>query len=79
MWSTSRTKVSCHDQLDLVWFVMKIRQDNGMIDCIGLSMLKSKLNCLELFDQVQFVMKTRQDNDVTDWTSAPYTVNDTEL
>ena len=58
---------------------MKIRQDNGMIDYIGLSMLKSKLNCLELFDQVQFVMKTRQDNDVTDWTSVSYTVNDTEL
>ena len=58
---------------------MKIRQDNGMIDYIGLSMLKSKLNCLELFDQVQFVMKTRQDNDVNDWTSASYTVNDTEL
>lgn len=50
-----------------------------MIDCIGLFMLKSKLNCLELFDQVQFVMKTRQDNNVTDWTSALYTVSDTEL
>lgn len=58
---------------------MKIRQDNGMIDCIGLSMLKSKLNCLELFDQVQFVMKIRQDNNVTDWTSALYTVSDIEL
>ena len=38
-----------------------------------------KLSCHDWLDWVQCVKKTRQDNYMTDYTSAFYTENDTEL
>lgn len=34
-------KLSCHNQLDWVWFVIKTRQDKDMIDYIGLVYAKN--------------------------------------
>lgn len=57
-------KKNFHDQLDQVWSVIKIREDNDMIDSIVWSMLKSKLKCQDLSNRVRSVMKTRHDNNV---------------
>lgn len=42
MWSTSNLKLSCHDRLDRVWFVMKTRQNNDMTDHIALVYVEIK-------------------------------------
>ena len=41
-WSTSKMKLSCRDQSDRVWFVMKTRQDNDVTNRIGLVYVKTK-------------------------------------
>ena len=42
MWSTSKAKLSCHDQLDQVRSMTKIWQDNDMIDCIDLVYIETE-------------------------------------
>lgn len=36
MRSTLKTKLTCHDRSNHVWSVTKTKQDNDVIDCIGL-------------------------------------------
>ena len=40
---TPKMKPSCCDRSDLVQFVMKTKQDNDMIDNIGLVYIKTKI------------------------------------
>ena len=43
MWSTPKTKLSYCDQLDCVRFVMKARQDNDLIDHLGMFYTKNDI------------------------------------
>ena len=72
-------KLSCHDWLDYVCSITKIRQDNDVINHISLVYIKLKLNCRNLSNLVWYVMKTRVDNEVTDRTGEVYSENDNEL
>ena len=55
----SKMKLSCHDQLDRVWFVTKTSKDNNMIDRIGAFYVFIMLNCRNRLDQVPTLMKTK--------------------
>ena len=46
MWSLLKMKLSCFDQLDYVHSVTKTRQDNDMIDHIGLVYTKIDIELL---------------------------------
>ena len=72
-------KLSCCDRSNLVQFVMKTKQDNDMIDNIGLVYIKTKLNCRDISDRVQSVMKTRQENNLTDCRGVVYAENKIEI
>ena len=43
VWSISKTKLSCHDRLYWVRFVMKSKKDNDVTDLIGLVYAKIKI------------------------------------
>ena len=74
-----KMKLRCHNRLDQVWFKMKTRQDNDMIDLIDQSLLKSKLNYQDLSNSVQSMIKTEQNYELTDRASAFYSENNTKL
>ena len=42
-------KLSCRDRLNYVWFVMKTKQDNDVIDHIGLVYVKTETELLGPF------------------------------
>ena len=46
MWSIPKTKLICHDQSNQVWSVTKTREDNNMIDHIGLVYVEIKTKLL---------------------------------
>lgn len=46
MWSTPKTKLTYRDQLDRAQFVTKTKQDNNMIDRIGLIYAESEIELL---------------------------------
>ena len=41
-----KMKLSCSDRLDRVWFVTKTRQNNDVIDCIGVVYAETKTKLL---------------------------------
>lgn len=43
MWFTPKTKLSCHDQLDQVWYMTKIRLDNDVTDRTVVIYAKNKI------------------------------------
>ena len=71
----TKSILNCHDQSDWVQFLMNPKEDNDVIDPTGVVWLQS----WDLFDQVQSMTKTIQGNDVTNYTSAFYIENDSEL
>ena len=46
VWSTPKTILNCHNLSGLLQFVMKTRQNNDMIDCIGVVYAKTKTKLL---------------------------------
>lgn len=79
MQSTSKMKLSYHDRLDHVRSVMKTRQDNDVIDFIGLVYTEIEIKLSRPIWPGVVYNKTRQDNNVVDRTSVLYTKNDTKL
>lgn len=63
--STSKTKLNFHDRLDGVRFLIKTRQDNDVVNRIGLAYPKIETELLGTIESMQFVTKTGQDNNVT--------------
>ena len=53
--------------------MIKIKQDNDVIDCIGVVYDETETELLNLSNKVRYVAKTRQDNDMINHTSAVYT------
>ena len=56
MWYTPKTKLSCLDQSDLVWFVMKTRQDNDV--AYHTSAVNAE-NCPDRLDREPTMTKTK--------------------
>ena len=57
VWSMSKSKLNYHDLSNKVRSIMITRQDNDMIDCIGVVYAESKLNYRDLSNRVRYVMK----------------------
>ena len=51
---------------------MKIRQNNDVIDCIGVVYVENKTELCEQSDWVWYVIKTSKDNDITSCTGLVY-------
>ena len=77
MRSKPKTKLSYHDWFDGVWFVMKTKQDNDMIDCIGLVKVETKTKLLEFIWLGAICDEGQMDNDVTDHIVVVYVKNKT--
>ena len=39
-------KLSCRDRLDRVWSITKTREDNYVIDCVGLVYVETEIELL---------------------------------
>ena len=53
--------------------MIKIKQDNDVIDCVGVVYDETETELLNLSNKVRYVAKTRKDNDMINRTSAVYT------
>ena len=51
MWSTPKTILNCRDWLYWMWYIMKTRKNNDMIDCIGVVYTKNKIELSWLIGQ----------------------------
>lgn len=79
MWSTSKSKLSCHDQSDYVQSVTKTRQDHNMTDRISLVYTE---NDIELLGPIRLGVvcdETTEENDVIDLSQVGYINDKTQL
>lgn len=62
VWSTSKSELHYHDRLDKMWFILKSRQDNDVIDRIGITFVKctTELSRPIRQDTIHLEKKTRQ-------------------
>lgn len=71
--------MNCQDLSDRVQSMMKAKQENNMIDCIGVVYTKNDIECHDPSDSIPFVSKIRQDKNMTNHTGAIYDKNDIKL
>lgn len=79
MGSTPEMKLSYYNHLDRLWSVTKTRQDNDVINHIGLVYIKNDNELSGPIGPSAVNDETRHDNDVTNLLRAVYTGNETEL